>query len=120
MGFDDIEYGMENPRFTAHVPDTTSPGAKEAQEYYERVWQVFHLWCRSGRSLRDCRVAELFAMQQGNIGTVRGIARQLKIQKLRPWSTKRVQKTLHEIHLQACKQNPTDSESYFVSCDAAA
>lgn len=119
-GFADIEYGLENPRFIAHTPDPTAPGAQEAQSYYDRVWQIFHAWRASGRSLRDCRIAELHAAQSGNTGTVRGICRQLRSEGLSPWSSEFVQRTLREIHYIAKSESPIDSISYQPDRHAAA
>lgn len=119
-GFVDIEYGLESPRFLTHTPDPTAPGAEEAKAYYERVWQVFHGWSSSGRSLRDCRIAELFANQLGTTGTVRGICRQLRNEGLSPWSSEAVQRTLKEIHFIAKSDSPVESMIYVPPRHAAA
>lgn len=114
-GFVDIEYGLENPRFLTHVPDPTAPGSEQTQSYYEGVWQVFHAWTSSGRSHRDCRVAELYAGQVNGTGTVRGISRALVGENLRPSSVWSVKRTLKEITkaVQALHQDtPTDSTVY--------
>lgn len=116
-GFVDVEYGLEHARFTAHTPDPGSPGAEQAQAYYESIWQVFHQWSASGRSLRDRRVAELYAEQSGDTGTVRGISRLLKQEGLAPWSPGRVQITLKEIHqaaLALCWRNPSIPVHYVI------
>lgn len=96
-GFVDIEYGLDNPRFTVKTADPTSPDANEKQEYYNRVWAVFHTWQAAERSARDCRVAELYAAQSRKTGTVRGISKTLKAENLHPWSTSCVQATLKQI-----------------------
>ncbi len=104
-GFIDIEYGLDNPRFTLGNVDPGQPSAEAKRTFYDLVWQVFHAWVSAGRSKRDCRVVELFAMQDGDTGTVRGISRTLKCEKLRPWSTGRVQHTLLEIKTAALDAN---------------
>ncbi len=96
-GFVDIEYGLENPKFTAHTPDPSQPGATQSRDFYEIVWRIYHAWRAAGRSFRDCRVAELLAMQQKDTGTVRGISRTLKAEGLSPHSDRMVQATLKEI-----------------------
>lgn len=110
-GFVDIEYGLENPRFTTHVPDPTAPGVAQSVDYYETAWKVHHSWRNIGRSVRDCRVAELLAMQQGDTGTVRGISRTLRAEGLAPWSTAKVQATLKEIDAAVKSRNATTSLS---------
>lgn len=123
-GFVDIEYGCENPRFIAHTPDASAPGVDQSQGYYARAWQVFHHWQKAGRSKRDCRVAELFAAQEKECGTVRGISRILRSEKLAPWSTRRVHLTLKEIHalaiLEVIELKPTESVTYVDQRHAAA
>lgn len=122
-GFHDIEYGLERPRFIAHVPDAGAPGTHQLQVYYERIWQVYHVWTANGRTRRDCRVAELLASQQGDTGTVRGISRTLKAEGLYPCGTHQVQRTIREIHtLTLCESDnkPTDSASYVEVDNAAA
>ncbi len=42
-------------------------------------------------------MAELFAAQYADFGTVRGISRTLKAERLSPWSPGKVQDTLSEI-----------------------
>lgn len=114
-GFVDIEYGHDNARFLAHVPDAAAPGSDQAQSYYERVWQVFHAWTSSGRSRRDCRVAELFAGQAADTGTVRGIARTLRAEGLSPRGFAEIIGTLREIDAAAravSDESPTDSLVY--------
>lgn len=96
-GFVDIEYGRDNPKFTVHTPDPNQPGAPQSRDFYELVWRVYHSWRGAGRSFRDCRVAELLAMQHKDTGTVRGISRTLKSEGLSPHSTRMVRLTLKEI-----------------------
>ena len=96
-GFTDIEYGRENARFTAQKVDPGSPTAVQSTAFYDQVWEIYHTWVAHGRRARDCRVAELYATQDGDTGTVRGIARILRSECLAPWSTNKVQETLDEI-----------------------
>lgn len=110
-GFQDIEYGLENPKFTVHTPDPNQPGAPQSRDFYEIVWRVYHAWRANGRSFRDCRVAELLAMQQKDTGTVRGIARTLKSEGLSPYSTRMVQATLKEIHAAVTARQAQSSSS---------
>lgn len=98
-GFQDIEYGRDNPTYTTHIPRPTLQEAEEAQVFFSRVLDIYHLWSVTGRSLRDCRLAELYAEQYEKTGTLRGIAAQLKKEGLRPSSKRMVQFTLNEIKL---------------------
>lgn len=125
-GFVDIEYGRENPRFTTHEPDPCAPGAEASAEFYRRVWTVYHAWVAWGRTKRDCRVAELFAQQEGDTGTIRGIARVLKAEGLSPHSNVTVQATLREIRkavlagVQSSGNNVIEATVYLVRYHKAA
>lgn len=118
-GFKDIEYGQD----TVKLQDTTGkPLAQmlqqpvpiknvgvfeefvetiEAAELsttpYDAAWTIYHQWAKDGRSKRDLTVCELYATQDNRTGTIRGISRYLKANKLKPWSTRMVQKTVNEI-----------------------
>lgn len=96
-GFADIEYGRENPRFVSQSGKTIPGISPETTDFYDRVWEIYHVWSEEGRRARDCRVAELFAAQEGDTGTIRGIARVLRAENLPPWSDKKVQETLREL-----------------------
>lgn len=101
QGFVDIEYGLESPRFIAHTPDPSTERAQAALDHYEAAWQVVHAWEAQGRSARDCRIAELYAAQEGRTGTVRGISATLKRERLAPWGTESIQITLKLIYAEA-------------------
>lgn len=92
----DIEYGLDSPKLLYQPVDldTINP---LTTAYYDDVWQVYHLWTKEGRSRRDQLVAELFAKQEKDSGTERGIAAVLRSKKLKPNSRFTVRQTIKEI-----------------------
>lgn len=108
-GFLDIEYGRDtvalqskNPRLRLkrllYQPVDAQAINAFSFGYYELAWAVFYRWEASGRSRRDCLIAELLARQEGRTGTARGIAAEVRARGLSPWSRRMVDKTLAEIH----------------------
>lgn len=96
-GFKDIEYGREHqPRL--YEPVNISRIDPIATAYYDAVWEIYHQWVEEKRCRRDTLIAELLASQDGETGTLRGIARILRQKKMRRASKQYVQFTLNEIN----------------------
>lgn len=101
----DIEYGLNCPQLI-YQPINVESINPETTAYYDKIWAVYHDWIKAGRSRRDCVVAELLAKQDGDTGTLRGIAAYLKSKKLKPSSYRMVQKTINEIKAQISQPRP--------------
>lgn len=98
----DIEYGLESPRMlykTVESIDLTEDIEPEqaTQSFYDFALEVYWSWVSSGRSKRECLIAELYGMQDGKSGTVRGIGLALKRKRLKPNSVREVHKVIQEI-----------------------
>lgn len=97
QGFKDIEYGLDDPQ-RIYQPVNLREINREATEYYDLVWEIYHEWSSQGRRERDLTLAELLASQQGETGTLRGISRVLKEKGLKPAAKQSVQITINEIN----------------------
>lgn len=112
----DIEYGLEKPdrlyepvnvTYGLEDPDQVAPAFIDpiTTAYYDSVLTVFHQWVAEGRPKRDCLIAELLGMQEGDTGTEQGIATVLKSRRLKPNSKSAVHQTIKEINVVVWKIN---------------